>query len=97
MTERTKRVVIQQTQGVTLRVTVEVCRCDITRKWFVRWLDREAQSSLDGTRAHAVLRAREVCGAMTDLGIDSELIIRRVNGTIGERRTYGRDPRRSRG
>lgn len=96
MTERSKRVVIQQTQGVRLRIMVEVLRCEVTRKWFVRWLDKEAFRN-DGTRRDAILRAREVCGAMTDLGIDSELIIRRVNGTIGERRTYGRDPRRSRG
>lgn len=96
MTERIKRVVIQRTQGVTLRVTVEVLRCELTRRWFVRWLSNEA-IPLDKSRAIAVAMGVATCKALAGWGIDSELVIRRVNGTIGERRTYGRDPRRSRG
>lgn len=89
-----KRVVIQQTTGATLRVTVEVLR--EADGWHVRWLN--SRVSPFSTRAEAVRHARYVAGcAMYELGIDSELIIRRVNGTVGERRTYGRDPRRVRG
>lgn len=93
---KTERVVIQRTTGVTLRVTVEVLRCDLTRRWFVRWLSDEA-IPLDKSRAIAVAMGVATCKALAGWGIDSELIIRRVNGTVGERRTYGRDPRRVRG
>ena len=96
MTERTKRVVIQQTQGVRLRIMVEVLRCDVTRRWYVRWLSDEA-IPLDKSRAIAVAMGVATCKALAGWGIDSELVVRRVNGTVGERRTYGRDPRRSKG
>lgn len=89
-----RKVVIQQTQGVTLRVTVEVFRCELTRGWVVRWLDQEHAAC---NRPDALARAREFCGSMLELGITSELIILRVNGTIGERRTYGDDPKESKG
>jgi hypothetical protein len=91
--KRPQQVTIQRTTGVTLRVTVEVRRA-VAGMWEVRWLHVVA---LSATRATAVARAIEVCGAMHSVGIHSEIIIRRVNGTIGERRTYGDDPRRSRG
>lgn len=91
-----RRIVIQQTTGVTLRVTVEVFRCEALGTWHARWLDREASPEW-GKRADAIDRAREVCNTMHAVGITSELIIRRVDGTIGERRTYGQDPAKSKG
>lgn len=91
-----RRIVIQQTQGVTLRVTVEVRPVDVCDQhaWAVAWLDK---FRVYPTRKRAVDAGSLLVTRLLVCGITSELVIRRVNGTVGERRTYGDDPERSRG
>lgn len=73
---------------------------DRTTKKFVRvwnvYLGRDRITSWTN-RADAVSNAASMANEYKQMGINIELFVYKLNGQIGERRTYGNDPKRSKG
>lgn len=89
-----RRLTIRATADVKLRIMVQVSKHCADKVWLVQYLDR---SHAHERRSDAVLAAKMICEAWLDQGIFSELVVKRRNGTVGETRTYGGDPKETRG
>lgn len=81
--------------NVRLRVAVSVRWDAAENRWAVRWLDQRSHGH--AVKSTAVAAARSICKQLLALGVLSELSIFTTRGTIQDKRTYGDDPRRTRG
>lgn len=90
----TKKIIIQETEHIQLRICVAVRYDQSDQVWSVRWLDRGSNHL---TKSGAIAAAREQCKALMASGVLSELVLYTKAGRIQDRRTYGADPRRSAG
>lgn len=86
-------------KGQPFRHRFEVLR-DESGSWCFINTDTQPAQTLDvrGHKADLVwIAAQTLTSAWRDLGIRSELTIKRADGTIQDKRTFGADPRRTKG